>query len=95
MLRGLIGNMRKRFSSNLGAGLKVSFWPTALIGIVVIKAVLALGVKPGSFLLSYSGISFSFYCLWQPVSLSAMETGTPQERGHSGSSSRLRTVSGR
>ena len=50
--------MRKRFSSNLGTGLRFSFWPTALIGIVVIKAVLSLDVKPGSFLLSYSGISY-------------------------------------
>jgi PAS domain S-box-containing protein len=33
-------------------------WPTALIGIVVIKAVLSLAVKPGSFLVSYSGISY-------------------------------------
>jgi PAS domain S-box-containing protein len=57
MLKGLIGNMGIRFSSNPRTRLRVSFWPTALIGIVVIKAVLALGVKPGSFLLSYSGIS--------------------------------------
>jgi PAS domain S-box-containing protein len=33
-------------------------WPTALIGIVVIKAVLSLAVRPGSFLVSYSGISY-------------------------------------
>jgi len=58
MLRGLSENMGKRFSSKLRTGLRVSFWPTALIGIVVIKAVLALGVTPGSFLLSYSGISY-------------------------------------
>jgi len=58
MLSDLLGNMEKRFSSNLGSGLKVSLWPTALIGIVVIKAVLSLNVKPGSFLLSYSGISY-------------------------------------
>ena len=50
--------MRKRFSSNLGTGLRFSFWPTALIGIVVIKAILSLNVKPGSFVLSYSGISY-------------------------------------
>ena len=50
--------MRKRFSSNLRTGLRFSFWPTALIGIVVIKAVLSLDVKPGSFVLSYSGISY-------------------------------------
>jgi len=58
MLRGLTGNMGKRSSSNPGLGLKVSFWPTALIGIVVIKAVLALGVAPGTFLLDYSGVSY-------------------------------------
>jgi PAS domain S-box-containing protein len=50
--------MGKRSSSNSGLGLKVSFWPTALIGIVVIKAVLAIGVAPGSFLLDYSGVSY-------------------------------------
>jgi len=33
-------------------------WRTALIGIVVIKAVLSLAVKPGSFIVSYSGISY-------------------------------------
>jgi PAS domain S-box-containing protein len=58
MLRGLVGIMGKRFSSNLGIKLRFASWPTALIGIVVIKAVLTLAVKPGSFLLSYSGISY-------------------------------------
>jgi len=50
--------MKKRFSSNLGPGLRFSFWPTALIGIVVIEAILSLNVNPGSFVLSYSGISY-------------------------------------
>jgi PAS domain S-box-containing protein len=50
--------MRKPFSSNLGLNLRFSSWPTALIGIVVIKAVLSFALKPGSFLLSYSGISY-------------------------------------
>jgi PAS domain S-box-containing protein len=58
MLRGLLEIMGKRFSSNLGIKLSFASWPTALIGIVVIKAVLSLAVKPGSFLLSYSGISY-------------------------------------
>lgn len=58
MLRGLLGMMGKRFSSNLGIRLRFASWPTALIGIVVIKAVLSLAVKPGSFLVSYSGISY-------------------------------------
>ena len=58
MLRGLLGIMRKRFSLNLGIKLRSASWPTALIGIVVIKAVLSLAVKPGSFILSYSGISY-------------------------------------
>jgi hypothetical protein len=35
-----------------------SSWPTALIGIVAIKAVLSLAVKPGSFVVSYSGIGY-------------------------------------
>jgi PAS domain S-box-containing protein len=50
--------MRKPFSSDLGTGLRFFSWPTALIGIVVIKAILSLAVKPGSFLVSYSGISY-------------------------------------
>ena len=33
-------------------------WPAALIGMVVIKAILSLAVKPGSFVVSYSGISY-------------------------------------
>ena len=51
-------HMRNRFSSNFGVGLSVVSWPMALIGIVAIKAVLSLAVKPGSFLVSYSGISY-------------------------------------
>jgi PAS domain S-box-containing protein len=58
MLRGLVGIMGKRSSSNPGIKLSFASWPTALIGIVVIKAVLSLAVKPGSFLVSYSGISY-------------------------------------
>src|SRR5215469_5957843 len=46
--------MRRQFSSD---ELRLS-WRTALIGIVVIKAILSLAVKPGSFLVSYSGISY-------------------------------------
>src|SRR6516165_4550311 len=38
--------------------LRLSSWPAALIGIVVIKAVLSLAAKPGSFVVSYSGISY-------------------------------------
>ncbi len=53
--------MKEQSSSNPGA--RTGFpswpsWPTVLIGIVVIKAVLSLAVKPGSFLFSYSGISY-------------------------------------
>ncbi len=50
--------MTKPFSSNLGMKLRFASWPTALIGIVVIKAVLSVAVKPGSFVLSYSMISY-------------------------------------
>jgi PAS domain S-box-containing protein len=50
--------MKKPFFSSIGIGLKFSSWPTALIGIVVIKAVLSIAVKPGSFMVSYSGISY-------------------------------------
>jgi len=49
--------MRKESASILGV-LGLSSWSTALIGIVVIKAVLSLAVKPGSFVVSYSGISY-------------------------------------
>ena len=58
MLTGLLGITGNRFSPDLGRKLRFASWPTALIGIVVIKAVLTLAVKPGSFLLSYSGISY-------------------------------------
>jgi signal transduction histidine kinase len=50
--------MQKQSSSIFGMRLGVSSWPAALIGIVVIKAVLSLAVKPGSFVVSYSGISY-------------------------------------
>jgi len=44
--------------SLLGLKLGVSSWPAALIGMVVIKAVLSLAVKPGPFVISYSGLSY-------------------------------------
>ncbi|MGC1905542.1 MAG: PAS domain-containing protein, partial [Candidatus Acidiferrum sp.] len=50
--------MTKRFSSNLGIKLRFASWSTALIAIVIVKAVLALAVKPGSFVVSYSGVSY-------------------------------------
>jgi PAS domain S-box-containing protein len=50
--------LTEQSSSKLGIGLRFVSWPTALIGIVFIKAVLSLAVKPGSFLVSYSGISY-------------------------------------
>jgi PAS domain S-box-containing protein len=52
------GIMRNPFSASFGKKLRFASWPTALIGIVVIKAVLSFALKPGSFLLSYSGISY-------------------------------------
>jgi PAS domain S-box-containing protein len=39
-------------------GLRFTSWSTALVAIVVIKAILTLALKPGSFLVSYSGISY-------------------------------------
>jgi signal transduction histidine kinase len=45
-------------SSVLGIKQGKSSWPAALIGMVVIKAILSLAVKPGSFVVSYSGISY-------------------------------------
>lgn len=50
--------MSERLLSNLGMGPRSSSWPVALIGIVVIKAILSLALAPGSFLMSYSGISY-------------------------------------
>ena len=53
--------MWRRDGTTLGAArnrLGFLSWPTVLIGIVVIKAALSLAVKPGSFLVSYSGISY-------------------------------------
>jgi PAS domain S-box-containing protein len=50
--------MERQFPSNLGMGLRFASWPTALIGIVVIKGILSLAVQPGSVVLSYSGISY-------------------------------------
>jgi PAS domain S-box-containing protein len=52
--------MRKRSSSNLEWSQRFPSWSVALIGIIVIKAVLSLALKPGSFLVSYSGISYFF-----------------------------------
>jgi len=50
--------MRAQSRSILQLRLGVSPWPTALLGIVIIKAVLSLAVQPGSFVVSYSGISY-------------------------------------
>ena len=50
--------MRKKSSSIFGKTLGASSWPAALIGIVAIKAVLSLAVKPGSFVEGYSAISY-------------------------------------
>jgi PAS domain S-box-containing protein len=50
--------MRGQFLSKLDTGLRGFSWPTLLVGIVVMKAVLSLAVKPGSFLFSFSGISY-------------------------------------
>lgn len=49
--------MSKPSSSNVAIRLRFS-WPAALIGIVIVKAVLSLALKPGPFLASYSGISY-------------------------------------
>src|SRR5271169_4050649 len=50
--------MTEQSSSNLGIESRLPSWPTVLISIVVIKAVLSLAVKPGSELVSYSGVSY-------------------------------------
>jgi PAS domain S-box-containing protein len=50
--------MRRLFSSSLVEWLRSSFWSSALIGIVVLKAFLSLAIKPGSWVATYSGISY-------------------------------------
>ncbi len=45
-------------SSNLGVRLRSLSWPTALIAILVVRAVVSFAAKPGSTLLSYGGISY-------------------------------------
>lgn len=50
--------MKKLSSSNLGIASSLAAWPTVLIGIVIIKAILSIAVKPGSVLVSYSGVSY-------------------------------------
>jgi len=50
--------MKEQSLSSSGIVSRAPSWPTVLIGIVVIKAALSLAVKPGSFLVSYSGVSY-------------------------------------
>jgi len=50
--------MKERFSSTLGMGLRLSSWPAALIGIVLLRAVLLLATKPGSWVGSLSTILY-------------------------------------
>ncbi len=47
-----------RFFSGPERKARFAFWPTALLAIVVIKAGLALALKPDSLVLSYSGIPY-------------------------------------
>ena len=49
---------RLRFFSGPERKARFAFWPTALLAIVIIKAGLALALKPDSLVLSYSGISY-------------------------------------
>ncbi len=48
----------ERLSSNLGNRPRALSWPTALIAIVVVRAVVSYAVKPGSPLLSYGVTSY-------------------------------------
>jgi PAS domain S-box-containing protein len=50
--------MTERSSPNRELSKRFPSWPAALIGIIVIKAILSLALTPGSFLVSYSGISY-------------------------------------
>ena len=48
----------ERLSSNPGIRLRSLSWPTALVAILVVRAVVSYAVKPGSPLLSYGAISY-------------------------------------
>ncbi len=48
----------ERLSSNLGNRPRAVSWPTALIAIVIVRAVVSYAVKPGSPLLSYGVTSY-------------------------------------
>ena len=50
--------MTEGLSSNLGVRLRSLSWPTALIAILVVRAVVSFAAKPGSALLSYGSISY-------------------------------------
>jgi PAS domain S-box-containing protein len=52
--------MREQFWSHLATRPRFSSWPMALTGLVVVKIVLSLALKPDSTLLSYSGIPYFF-----------------------------------
>ncbi len=50
--------MTTKLLSKPGIRLSFPFWPTALIGLVVVRAILLLAIKPGSYLSSYGAISY-------------------------------------
>ncbi len=50
--------MTEGLSSNPGVRLRSLSWPIALIAILVLRAIVSLATNPGSFLLSYGGISY-------------------------------------
>ncbi len=52
------GSMATSPSWHLGGGSKSVAWPAALVGVVVLKALLSLALKPDSLLLSYSSILY-------------------------------------
>jgi PAS domain S-box-containing protein len=65
--------------SRWGGGRQFPSWPAALVGIVAIKAVLLLALNPGSFLVSYSGISY--LCLLVLATALAVRNGLQNKLG--------------
>jgi PAS domain S-box-containing protein len=72
---GAIGSAWNRWAD----GRRFPSWPVALIGIVAIKAALLLALNPGSFLLSYSGISY--LCLLVLAAVLAIRNGLQNKLG--------------
>ena len=59
--------MTEGLSSHLGLRLRLLSWPTALIAILVVRAVVSFAAKPGSAVLSYGSVSYFLLLLLATV----------------------------